>query len=88
MVAHLIGHTLPTVVATGAVAHVASKALSARKKAKKPTAKRKWRKANWHPTKATAVKDASYFKKVRHKTKIVKEYDKYFKKWGYTVYVA
>jgi len=86
----LARETIPMVVATGATTRIAEKALpSGRRKA---TAKRKttgkWHKANWHPTKATAEKDAGYFKKAGHKTKLVKEYNKYFKKWGYTVYVA
>jgi len=85
----LARETIPMVVATGATTRIAEKALPSRRKS---TAKRKttakWHRANWHPTKATAVKDAGYFKKAGHKTKIVKEYNKYFKKWGYTVYVS
>jgi len=88
----LARHTIPMVVATGATTRIAEKVLpSGRRRTKKATAKKratKWHKANWHPTKATAVKDAGYFRKAGHKTKIVKEYNKYFKKWGYMVYVA
>ena len=89
----LARETIPMVVATGATTRIAEKALpGGRKKTKKATTKRKatgkWHKANWHPTKATAEKDAGYFKKAGHKTKIVKEYNKYLKKWGYTVYVS
>ena len=79
-------------MAIGATTRIAEKALpGGRRKSKKATTKRKatgWHKANWHPTKATAEKDAVFFKKAGHKTKIVKEYDKYFKKWGYMVYVS
>jgi hypothetical protein len=88
----LARHTIPMVVATGATTRIAEKALPSGRRSRKSTTKRKttarWHKANWHPSKATAEKDASYFKKAGHKTKIVKEYNKYFKKWGYTVYVA
>jgi hypothetical protein len=89
----LARHTIPMVVATGATTRIAEKALSgSRSRTRKTTTRHKattkWHKANWHPAKATAEKDASYFKKMGHKTKIVKEYNKYFKKWGYTVYVA
>jgi len=89
----LARETIPMVVATGATTRIAERALPGgrRKSRKATTTKRKvskWHKANWHPTKATAEKDAGFFKKMGHKTKIVKEYDKYFKKWGYTVYVA
>lgn len=88
----LARETIPMVVATGATTRIAERALPSRRGVRKSTAKRKavgrWHKANWHPTKATATKDAGYFKKAGHKTKIVREYNKYFKKWGYTVYVA
>ena len=88
----LARETIPMVVATGATTRIAEKALpGGRRKSRKTTAKRKaarWSKGNWHPTKATAMKDAGYFQKAGHKTKIVKEYNKYLKKWGYTVYVA
>ncbi|MBU1067883.1 hypothetical protein KKE60_08855 [Patescibacteria group bacterium] len=88
----LARETIPMVVATGATTRIAEKALpGGRRKSRKATTKRKaprWHKANWHPAKATAEKDAGFFKKAGHKTKIVKEYNKYFKKWGYTVYVA
>ena len=88
----LASHTIPMVVATGATMRVAEKALSTGKRAKsKPTKRKtssKWHRANWHPTKAMAEKDTGYFKRAGHKTKIVKEYNKYLKKWGYTVYVA
>jgi len=88
----LARETIPMVVATGATTRIAEKALPSGRKSRKTTARRKttgkWHRANWHPTKATAEKDAGYFKKAGHKTKIVREYSKYFKKWGYTVYVA
>ena len=88
----LARETIPMVVATGATTRIAEKALpGGRRKTKKATTKRKvakWSKGNWHPTKAIAEKDAGYFKKAGHKIKIVKEYNKYLKKWGYTVYVA
>ena len=88
----LARETIPMVVAMGATTRIAEKALPGGRRSKKSTTKRKttarWHKANWHPTKAGATKDAGYFKKAGHKTKIVKEYNKYLKKWGYTVYVA
>ena len=88
----LARETIPMIVATGATTRIAEKALpGGRRKTRKATAKRKiakWSKGNWHPTKAIAEKDAGYFKKAGHKTKIVKEYNKYLKKWGYTVYVS
>ena len=91
----LARETIPMVVAMGATTRIAEKALpSGRRKSRKATTKRKtakttrWSKGNWHPTKAIAEKDAGYFQKAGHKTKIVKEYNKYLKKWGYTVYVS
>ena len=89
----LARETIPMVVAMGATTRIAEKALpGGRRKTRKATTKRKttarWSKGNWHPLKSTAEKDAGYFKKAGHKTKIVKEYNKYLKKWGYTVYVA
>jgi len=86
----LARETIPMVVATGATTRIAERALPGgrRRATTKRKATGKWRKANWHPTKTTADKDAGYFKKSGHKTKIKKEYNKYLKKWGYTVYVA
>ena len=89
----LMTHTLPTIIGMGVVSETTKtmfgkdgKRKTTRKKTTARTTKR-WRLGNWHPTKARAEADAKYFKKAGHETKIVRSYNKYFKKWGYTVHV-
>lgn len=90
----LLIHTLPAVVGAGVVSRATDtmfgkgKRGTARKKsAAKTTGTKGWHPANWFPTKTAAERDAGYFRKAGHEVKVVKTYDKYFKKWGYKTYV-
>jgi hypothetical protein len=43
--------------------------------------------ANWHTTKASAERDAGFFRKAGHLARVAKYYDVRTKRWGYVVYV-
>ena len=84
MVYH-ITEQIPTVMALGAVSRTTKLTLGKGKK--KKVAGKVYKAANWHMTKSFAEKDAAFFRKAGHSVKVVKEYNKRMKKWGYMVYV-
>ena len=91
MVYH-ITEQIPTVMAIGAVSRTAEAAMGKGKRRKATVKSRKsgskaYKAANWHMTKSFAEKDAAFFRKAGHSVKVVKEYNKRMKKWGYMVYV-
>ena len=96
MVNPLMTHTLPTIIGAG-VASRATETMFGKGKGRRRTTNtigkgkrfngKVYKPANWHPTKASAERDATYFRKAGHNARVVREYNTRLKKWGYMVYV-
>ncbi len=97
---HIISDTLPTVIGMGVTSRAVDTMFGKGGKGGKGriggggvSAKGKkfngkvYRPANWHTTKASADRDAEYFRKAGHNARVVKEYNPKMKRWGYMVYV-
>jgi len=94
----IMTQTLPTIIGMGVVSRTTETMFGRRGKGRrrstaKSTIPRKkfggkmYTAANWHTTKAVAVKDAEHFRRAGHSARVVRTYSERLKRWGYTVYV-
>lgn len=81
-----MSQTLPTVVGMGVTARAIDTMFGKGNRTRTYGGK-KYKVANWHPTKSQAEKDAQYFRKAGHPARVARVYNRRMKRWGYAVYV-